>query len=282
MAQLTVRFKSKPLVTFISVILFAMLGLTCAQVFWQGYDYLSSTPKSPLGSTSLMQTQRAQQPHYANDIGSAHLFGRAVIPVSNKVVATQEMPDSTLKVQIKGILALVDSNKSMAILSIEHGADKVFKVGAELKAGHEISQILADGIVVDHNGRLEMIRLPRASFADINASGQNTGGNSAVGLGALRAEVLRNPLALEQHIAFVPYHQNGQFAGYTVNAGNKPAMFNKLGLQADDIVASVDGVSISQLAGRMDILTNLSVAKSLRLGIIRNGNEQQLLVDFSQ
>ena len=39
---------------------------------------------------------------------------------------------------------------------------------------------------------------------------------------------------------------------------------------------------LGQLAGRMDILTNLSVAKSLRLGIIRNGQKQQLFVDFSQ
>ena len=67
-----------------------------------------------------------------------------------------------------------------------------------------------------------------------------------------------------------------------MNKGNRPAMFVKLGLQANDIVSSVDGVAIGQLAGRMDILTNLSVAKNLRLGIIRNGQEQQLLLDFSQ
>jgi hypothetical protein len=41
-------------------------------------------------------------------------------------------------------------------------------------------------------------------------------------------------------------------------------------------------VGIGQLAGRMDILTNLSIANSLNLGIIRNNKEQQLLVDFSQ
>ena len=55
-----------------------------------------------------------------------------------------------------------------------------------------------------------------------------------------------------------------------------------MGLQANDIVTSVDGVGIGQLAGRMDILTNLSIAENVRLGIIRNEQEQQLLVDFSQ
>jgi S1-C subfamily serine protease len=50
----------------------------------------------------------------------------------------------------------------------------------------------------------------------------------------------------------------------------------------NDIVKSIDGVGVGQLAGRMDILTNLSIANNLTLGIIRNGVEQQLLVDFSQ
>jgi general secretion pathway protein C len=119
-------------------------------------------------------------------------------------------------------------------------------------------------------------------MADLAANSLNLDTNSAVGLGQLRSEILSNPLALEQHIAFQPYTNNGTFVGYRVNAGNKPVMFQKLGLQANDIVASIDGVSIGELAGRMDILNNLSIASSLTLGVIRNGQEQQLVVDFSQ
>lgn len=221
-------------------------------------------------------------PNYADDISNAHLFGRPLTTNKDDQLATEDMPESTLKVAIRGILAFVDGTRSMAILSVGNAADKVFNAGDELKTGYSISQIVADGVVVDHNGRLEMIRLPRATLADITAKAKSINENSSVGLGELRAEVLRNPLALEQHITFVPHTQNGQFSGYRVNPGSKPSMFVKLGLQANDIVSSVDGVGIGQLAGRMDILTNLSVAKSLRLGIIRNGQEQQLLVDFSQ
>ena len=272
------------LTSALAALLVVLLGLTSAQVFWQAYDHwLASDTTAPAIATlpSATATQ-SNTLHYADDIGSAHLFGRPL--VSNKVaqVATEDILESLLKVTIKGILALADDAKSMAILSVENAADKVFKAGDELTANYSVHQIIADGVVVDHNGRLEMIRLPRATLADITANNQSVNENSSVGLGDLRTEVLRNPLALEQHITFVPHTQNGQFSGYRVNPGSKPTMFVKLGLQANDIVSSVDGVGIGQLAGRMDILTNLSVAKNLRLGIIRNGQEQQLLVDFSQ
>jgi general secretion pathway protein C len=272
------------LTSALTALLVVVLGLASAQVFWQAYDYwLVSDATSPAIATLPSTTATlSNTPHYADVIGSAHLFGRPLASSDVDKVATEDIPESLLKVTIKGILALADDAKSMAIMSVENAVDKVFKAGDELKTGYSIHQIITDGVVVDHNGRLEMIRLPRATLADITANIESVNKNSSVGLGVLRAEVLRNPLALEQHISFAPHTQNGQFVGYRVNQGSKPEMFIKLGLQADDIVSSVDGVGIGQLAGRMDILTNLSVAKNLRLGIIRNGQEQQLLVDFSQ
>ena len=285
--QTRARNTLKPLINAICALLFVLLGLASAQVFWLAYGYWTASNGSfteGAGPTIAAQPSSkntlAMPVHYADDIGNAHFFGR---PLTQAPAANIEViPESQLKVIIRGILSLADDDESIAILSVENAADKVFKVGAQLTTGYRIHKIVANGVMVDHNGRLEMIRLPRASLADITANNAAAGNHLATGLGQLRAQIMRNPLALEQHIKFVPFTNNGQFAGYRVNQGNKPDMFNKLGLQANDIVASVDGVGIGQLAGRMDILTNLSVAKSLRLGIIRNGQEQQLFVDFSQ
>ena len=272
-------------ITALSALLLALLGLACAHVLWQAYVFWYQPSKSvriTYTAHTSIQTESTNVKNYADDIASAHLFGRPLTPSNTKKITTEEMPESMLKVTIKGILALADNTKSMAILSIENTVDKVFKVGEELKPGHHVDQIVAQGVVVDHNGRLEMIRLPRASLGNLTAKAQSANRVSAAGLGQLRTEVLKNPLELEQHITFVPHTQNGQFAGYRVNKGSNPELFVLLGLQANDIVTSVDGVGIGQLAGRMDILTNLSIAENVRLGIIRNEQQQQLLVDFSQ
>ena len=269
----------------VSTLLAVLLGLGSAHVFWQAYGQWASVNETFTLDHSLPHTtpKAVNDIDYAQGIGSAHLFGRLLVTKAPEKVTPLKIPDSLLNVAIKGILALADAQQSVAILSVENAADKVFKVGAELTLGHRVHQIVADGVVVDHRGKLEMIRLPRASMADLAANSPTLDTNSAVGLGQFRSKILSNPLALEQHIAFQPYTNNGTFVGYRVNAGNKPVMFQKLGLQANDIVASIDGVSIGELAGRMDILNNLSIASSLTLGVIRNGQEeQQLVVDFSQ
>ena len=269
----------------VSTLLTILLGLVTAHVFWQAYGHWAKVSDT----FALDRTQPHTAPKVVNDIdyaqsiGRANLFGRLQVTKAPDQVTPLEIPDSLLNVVIKGILALADVQQSVAILSVDNAADKVFKVGAELTVGHRVHQIVADGVVVDHRGKLEMIRLPRASMAELTANSLILDSSSAAGLGQLRTEVLSNPLALEQHIAFEPYtNKNGTFVGYRVNAGNRTIMFQKLGLQANDIVTSVDGVSIGQLAGRMDILTNLSIASSLAIGVIRNGQEEQLLVDFSQ
>jgi len=268
----------------VSTLLTILLGLGAAHVFWQAYGHWAKVSET----FTLDRTQPHTAPKVVNDIdyaqgiGRANLFGRFQVTKAPDQVTPLEIPDSLLNVAIKGILALADAQQSVAILSVDNAADKVFKVGAELTVGHRVHQIVADGVVVDHRGKLEMIRLPRASMAELTDNSLNLNSSSALGLGQLRTEVLSNPMALEQHIAFQPYTNDGTFVGYRVNAGNKPIMFQKLGLQANDIVASIDGVSIGELAGRMDVLTNLSIASSLTLGVIRNGQKQQLLVDFSQ
>jgi general secretion pathway protein C len=278
------RTPSKALAMGVSTLLVVLLGLGAAHVFWQAYGQWASVNETFTLDHSLPHTtpKAVNDIDYAQGIGSAHLFGRLLVTKAPEKVTPLKIPDSLLNVAIKGILALTDAQQSVAILSVENAADKVFKVGAELTLGHRVHQIVADGVVVEHRGKLEMIRLPRASMADLAANSLTLDTNSAAGLGQLRTEVLSNPLALEQHIAFQPYTNNGTFVGYRVNAGNKPVMFQKLGLQANDIVASIDGVSIGELAGRMDILNNLSIASSLTLGVIRNGQEEELVVDFSQ
>ena len=268
----------------VSIFLMVLLGLGAAHVFWQAYGHWANVDGTPtLDRTQFYTAPKAiNETDYAQGIGSAHLFDRVLVTKAPGQVIPLEIPDSLLNVVIKGILALADAQQSVTILSVNNAADKVFKVGAELTVGHRVHQIVADGVVVDHRGKLEMIRLPRASMAELTDNSLNLDSSSALGLGQLRTEVLSNPMALEQHIAFQPYTNNGTFVGYRVNAGNKAVMFQKLGLQANDIVASIDGVSIGELAGRMDVLTNLSIASSLTLGVIRNGQKQQLLVDFSQ
>ena len=267
-----------------AMLLVVLSSLVSAQLFWQAYSYwlISTTAASKTTISPSKKTALTIAPNYANDISNAHLFGRTMIAEEVDLSTAVNIPTSMLEVVIKGILSLDDGLRSMAILSVENAADKVYKTGDTLTKGYRVHQITPNGLVADHNGRLEMIRLPRSTWSQITSEGPSASINSSASLASLRTEILRNPLALEQYIIFAPHSLNGGFSGYRVKPGNRPEMFVKLGLKVGDIISSIDDVGIGELAGRMDILTNLSVAKSLRIGIVRNSQKQQLLVDFSQ
>ena len=274
---------TKPILSYcIAAFTIALLGLMSAKVFWQAYSHYNPSPALASQGQMISGAVSASPADHAKTITNESLFGTAKVAKEVENLVVENIPDSSLNVTIKGILALADEAASVAILSVGGADEKVFRLGDQLASGYTIAKITATGLMVDNNGGLEMIRLPRAQ---LNSNVANLGSSqlsSPKGLAALRKEVMNNPLELEQYINFAPHSSNNEFVGYRVSAGKKSQLFAKLGLKTNDIVTSIDNVPIAKLAGRMDIVTNLSVAKTLDLGLVRGGEKQQLKVDFSQ
>jgi general secretion pathway protein C len=275
--------KTKRILNYcIAAFIIALLGLAIAKVFWQAYSHYNPSSTRTSQEQIISDSVSASPTDYAKTITNESLFGTAKVAKKVKNLVVADIPESSLNVTIKGILALADEAASVAILSVEGANEKIFKLGDQLSRRNTIAKITSTGIMVDNNGRLEMIRLPRAQ---LNSNAEDLGSSqlsSPIGLSALRKEVMGNPLELEQYINFAPHTSNNEFVGYRVSAGKRSELFVRLGLKTNDIVTSIDNVPIAKLAGRMDILTNLSVAKTLSLGIVRGGEKQQLKVDFSQ
>lgn len=85
----------------------------------------------------------------------AHLFGQAV----NKV---GEVPTSTLQLLVTGIVKSdADAEQSKAYISIAGQPSKIYRTGDDLPYGVKVYSILKDAVIVENNGRLEKILLPR-------------------------------------------------------------------------------------------------------------------------
>lgn len=277
------NFKTKNLFSYlISAVLVATLGLLSGKVTWKAYNHFQSPETYKKEGYKEVGTSQANQDDYASEINNGSLFGIAKTHEKSKRNVIQRIPASSLNVLVKGILAHPNTNTSAAILSVDGSTDRVFQVGEKLKPDHEIIEITSEGVVINNKGRAEIIKLPRTSITQISTNANTLELKKSKGMKALRAEIMKNPMALDQHINFSPQMQDGIFVGYKVSSGKKSDLFYKLGLKKNDTVVSLDGVEIAKLAGRMDVLTNLSIAKKLTLGILRQGKEQQIEVDFSQ
>lgn len=86
-------------------------------------------------------------------ITTHHLFGQAL---------TGDVPLTNLQLRVTGIVkTLLQNVRSKAYISIAGQPSKIFQTGDELPYGVKIYDITAQAVIVENNGRLEKILLPR-------------------------------------------------------------------------------------------------------------------------
>lgn len=84
-----------------------------------------------------------------------HLFGQAL---------TTEMPLSSLQLRVTGISKVEDGENaqlSRAYISFSGQPSKIYKIGDNITDGVKVYAITNDAVIVEHQGRLEKIPLPR-------------------------------------------------------------------------------------------------------------------------
>lgn len=71
---------------------------------------------------------------------------------------------SMLNIALVGILLGNTSESSQVIIRLADGEEKNFKVNDKIPGGALIKKIMADGILVEHNGSLESVSLPKSEL----------------------------------------------------------------------------------------------------------------------
>lgn len=99
-------------------------------------------------------------------------------------------------------------------------------------------------------------------------------------LNDFRQSVLNNNMRLLEVASPQPYERDGKFLGFQLSPGSNVALFNQLGLQAGDIVTSINGTALDSPATAMRMLQDASTATQVSLNITRNGQEISLPINF--
>jgi general secretion pathway protein C len=72
-----------------------------------------------------------------------------------------DIKQSTLDVQVVGIMFAAKENESQVVLRVGGGKEDYYVVGDTLPGGAIIKRISSEGVVVLHNGALESLSLPK-------------------------------------------------------------------------------------------------------------------------
>ena len=288
-----------------SILAILLLTHSLAELTWNlvpqpAADQTVATAKRQI---PLAQRVVREQP-LAQKISNLNLFGK----YEEKKVITKPsepivVPETRLNLKLRGVFASKDKNAARAIIADSRGDEDSYRIGSELPGGAILNEIYPDRVILEHNGRLETLKLP-VDVAESGAGSQSNAGDNgrnasrssqqssrdinrgnvtdlssstadnAQLLGQYRNALMNDPNSVMGLINVRPYQKDGQLVGYRLRPGKDRALLRRFGLRSGDIVTAVNGVPMNNPVKALEVLRDLSSATQLTVDVQRNGAPQ--------
>ena len=241
-----------------------------------------------------------------------HLFGMVQKNMPKVVQAApitpQDAPDTQLRLTLKGVVASADMIDAWAIIADRMNNEDSYGLESTLPGGAILKEIYTDRIILQHNGRLETLRLPTNNITSAKPSSSNShrsnrrntrmkknkfrssrsSGNvtrvSSAGTAVLkgyRDKLLNDPQSVMNTVRAEPYRQAGRLKGYRIFPGRDKNLFGQLGLEPGDVVTSVNGIELDSPLKGLEVMQNITDASEVSVDVLRNGVNQTFLVPMN-
>lgn len=238
-----------------------------------------------------------------NDIALAqfHLFGSSVDPSA----AFANAPDTELKLELRGTSSHHDPIRARALIADEGGEERIVKVGDVVSGQVRVQHIYPDRVVLNANGRIEVLRLrtpgvaglrraspdtppsgaapaPAIGFAPPVAAANAPGGvdpmvvSAPIDWEAVRKQAIADPGAIARQFSVLPVMVNGKLAGVRVSSNVHGNLLVQAGLRPEDIVVAVNGRRLTSIESGYEALESLKSAGAVTLTVERDGSEVTL------
>lgn len=271
----------KQLPFWTAAVLAVLLGVDLARDAWQ--LRLNGPLLGPLRSGTyppLKQAPFGQQPKIpqfdVQPLVDGHLFGAPPKSVPAGADANSA-PDTRLALSLSGIIATKDPQKGYAILGEQGKVAHFYGVGAalEVPGGGRLFRVFVDRVVLDFDGRLETLRLPRnqlpvATPPAIRAASAEA--TAAPTQESPAAAVLANEIVTPAQSSFAllyaeRHNVDGHMDGMVLHPPKR--YLRQYGLRDGDTLTAVNGVTLTD----PDDLANAlkGAGKSLSLTFVRDG-----------
>ena len=214
-------------------------------------------------------------------IATAHLFGQ----VQAEQTAPEDAPPSQANLVLAGVFAASDPTKGLAMIGESPQSAKVYAVGSVVRAGTKLHSVYLDRVILDRNGQLETLSLPRPNTAGIITRSAavpppRPGGSQFAD--NIRRIAETNPTAFAEIVRPQPVFANGVQRGYRVYPGRNRQQFAKLGLQPGDLVLSINGTPLDDPQRGMEIFNTIGTSDRVSVTVERNGQSQELTLNTAQ
>jgi general secretion pathway protein C len=214
-------------------------------------------------------------------IAGAHIFGE---PQAEQTAPEDAQP-TQMNLVLSAVFAANDPTKGLAVIGESPQSAKVYAVGATVRPGTRLHSVYLDRVLLDRNGQLETLALPRPSTAGIAITRSAAAAPRQAPSGFadnLRRIAETNPTAFAEIVRPQPVFANGVQRGYRVYPGRNRQQFAKLGLQPGDLVLSINGTPLDDPQRGMEIFNTIGTSDRVSVTVERNGQSQELTLNTAQ
>ena len=212
-------------------------------------------------------------------ITNAHLFGAAPPPKQDGANA----PQTSIPLVLTGTIAGNDPQNGLAILGQTAQTAKVYAVGDNVPGGAKLHSVYSDRVVIDRGGQLESLALPRqlnAGNAPPPSAAALQGETSSIE--RMRRMISDQPGLLADVMRPQPVMDHGRMNGFRVYPGRDRMAFMRLGLRPGDQVTAINGTPLDDRDRGEQILHTLGSSSEAHVTVIRNGQQQDLVLNIAQ
>lgn len=277
---------------FVNFVLILFAAYSAAQLTWRFIPNSEASVAIPgAGAAKTLAADTGQQDFDINRLVSHHLFGKAdkqaPVKAQAPVVRATRLP-----LTLRGVIASERQDTARAIIAAPNAGELPYAIGATLPGNAKLEEIHADKIILSRNGQLETLLLPKdvegvefntapmpAPAADIEAIDEELIATPE----EFRDALLDAPESLAGLVNTIPQTDDqGRLIGFTLQPGRDAGFLQRFGLQAGDVLTSVNGIELDSPVRALEVLRELGEAEQVNIEILRDDIPQSLVFSFDQ
>ena len=274
---------------WVSVLLVVIIAWQLAKIIWMLVPGPSAGDPVTAPANAPVTMGQSNSSADAQAIVTAHIFGEAdpdMEPATPVVEEADNLQDTRLtNLSLKGTIAATLTEMAIAIIADGRDEEKVYSIGESVTAGANLHAVYADRVVLNENGVLTNLKLPKdfpEGSAPVTRRNTTTSSRATTGTQSIQAVVAQNVSRLADVIRPTPYFVNGQQQGYRVYPGRDRQQFAALGLRPGDLIKDIDGQALNDPEQAMQIFQSLDSADQVSVTVERNGQPQVIVLSTSQ
>jgi len=222
-----------------------------------------------------------------SDVLGMNLFGRYQqnAPIVKKEPVKQDAPVTRLNLTLVGVVASSSPQTSLAVIT-NRGKQNTYGLNEAIEGTRATLQaVYVDRVIIRNSGRDETLMLDGVKFSkeqprQVPVKSVSKSSSPSSELGRIKQEILEKPQTLFSYIRLSQVKRDGKLVGYRVNPGKERALFDAVGLKANDLAVNLNGNDLTDPAVMAKLWTELSQATDFTLTVEREGQLHDIYIEL--